>query len=575
MKSVTFKLFQTIKKYKMQFIFSLACMAAMVLIELYIPILVADSIDFMLGKNHVNFAQIYELVRKIATFTILVFVLQWVTSVQNHKIIYNISKDLRNNVLQKLKKIPLQYLDSKSHGDIVSRVISDVDQVSDGLLLGFAQIFSGSLTILLTVFFMFSINNKMAWLVIILSPLSLLVAKYISKKTYHLFKQQSKMRGTETAFLNEMITNQKTVIAFGQQENNIQKFNKINDDLEQVSVKAVFFSSITNPSTRFVNNIIYAIVTFFGAFIAMTGNLTVGGLTCFLSYANQYTKPFNEISGVLTELQNAIACFERICEILEAEEEVKEKNRKLEKIEGEINLKNVNFGYVKGKTLIKNMSFYVEPGKKVAIVGPTGCGKTTLINLLMRFYEINSGAIEIDGKNSTDVTRKTLRKSFGMVLQDSWIKNGSIRENIKLGKPDATEEEIINAAQKSMSYSFIKRLPKGLDTIVQNQDGRLSEGERQLISIARIMLLDPPMLILDEATSNIDTRTEAKIQEAFDRLMQGRTSFIVAHRLSTIMSADIILVMREGEIIEKGTHEELVEKNGFYAELYKSQFEGL
>ena len=450
-------------------------------------------------------------------------------------------------------------------------MISDVDQVSDGLLLGFTQIFSGILTIILTIFFMFSLNPKMAWVVVILSPLSLLLAKYISKKTYSLFKKQSEIRGEETGFLNEMITNQKTIVALGEEEKNVRKFQNINQNLEKVSVKALFFSSITNPSTRFVNNVVYAVVTLFGAFIALAGNLTVGGLSCFLNYANQYTKPFNEISSVMTELQNAMACLARILKIIEEEEEV-QGEKILENVKGNVVFQKIDFGYSEKERFIKNLNFSIEPGQKVAIVGPTGCGKTTLMNLLMRFYDVTSGKILVDGENIQEVNRKLLRKSFGMVLQEAWMKNGTVLENIKLGKPEATEEEVEEVAKEARSYEMIQRLPNGFDTVLENNGSILSEGEKQLISITRILLLNPPMLILDEATSNIDTRTEAKIQEAFDKLMKGRTSFIVAHRLSTIVSADVILVMKNGEIIEQGRHGELLEKNGFYAKLYESQF---
>ena len=438
--------------------------------------------------------------------------------------------------------------------------------------MGFTQIFTGVLTILITLFFMFSINYKMAIIVIVLTPLSLFIAKFISKRTYHLFEKQSEIRGEETAFLNEMVVNQKTVIAYGEEKNNIDKFIKINNRLEDVGIKASFFSAITNPYTRFVNNIVYACVVFAGACFAIAGNLSVGGLTCFLNYANQYTNPFNEISGVLTELQNAFASAKRIFEVIEQEAEKDDEQGALKNVQGKVELKDVEFGYTENKMILNEINFVAEPGTKIAIVGPTGCGKTTLINLLMRFYDLNSGKILIDQKDITDVNRTSLRKSFGMVLQDTWIKKGTIRENIKLGKPEATDEDVIQAAKSAMAYNFIKRLPEGFETVVENNDSILSEGERQLISIARVMLLDPPMLILDEATSNIDTRTEQKVQKAFAKLMKGRTSFVVAHRLSTIVSADIILVMKNGKIIEKGKHQELLESGGFYAKLYNSQY---
>lgn len=555
----------------MQIVFSLILTTIIVLTELYIPILVASGIDLIVGENQVDFEEIYKVVGNILIFTILMFVMKWIVNVINNKIIVSISQNLRNDVLRKLQKVPLKYIDSHSHGEIVSRIISDVDQVSDGLLLGFTQIFSGILAIIFTVFFMFSLNGKMAWVVVILSPLSLFLAKYISKKTYSLFKKQSEIRGEETGFLNEMITNQKTILALGEEEKNVKKFENINQNLEKVSVKALFFSSITNPCTRFVNNLVYAVVTLFGAFIAIAGNLSVGGLSCFLNYANQYTKPFNEISSVMTELQNAMACLTRILKIIDEEEEIQgEKN--LRNVEGKVVFQKIDFGYSAKERFIKNLNFSIEPGQKVAIVGPTGCGKTTLMNLLMRFYDVTSGEILIDGQNIQEVNRKLLRKSFGMVLQEAWMKNGTVLENIKLGKPNATQEEIEEVAKESRSYEMIQRLPNGFDTVLENNGSILSEGEKQLISITRILLLSPPMLILDEATSNIDTRTELQIQEAFDKLMKGRTSFIVAHRLSTIVSADVILVMKDGEVIEQGRHEELLERNGFYAELYESQF---
>lgn len=572
MNSTIKKLLTYIKKYKIQILFSLAISAMSVWLSLYIPIIVANAIDYIIGKNQVDFTTISGLILQIVQIAIVVAILQWMINIINNKITFLVARDLRNEALKKLEKVPLKYIDTNQHGDIVSRVISDVDQIVDGLLMGFTQIFTGVLTILITLFFMFSINYKMAIIVIVLTPLSLFIAKFISKRTYHLFEKQSETRGEETAFLNEMVVNQKTVIAYGEEKNNIDKFIKINDRLEDVGIKASFFSAITNPCTRFVNNIVYACVVFAGAYFAIAGNLSVGGLTCFLNYANQYTNPFNEISGVLTELQNAFASAKRIFEVIEQEEEKDEEQGNLENVQGKVELKEVEFGYTENKMILNEIDFIAEPGTKIAIVGPTGCGKTTLINLLMRFYELNSGKILIDQKDITDVNRTSLRKSFGMVLQDTWIKKGTIKENIKLGKPEATDEEIIQAAKSAMAYNFIKRLPEGFETIVENNDSILSEGERQLISIARVMLLDPPMLILDEATSNIDTRTEQKVQKAFAKLMKGRTSFVVAHRLSTIVSADIILVIKNGKIIEKGRHKELLESGGFYAKLYNSQY---
>lgn len=572
MNSTIKKLLTYIKKYKIQILFSLAISAMSVWLSLYIPIIVANAIDYIVGKNQVDFTTVSGLILQIVQIAIVVAILQWMINIINNKITFLVARDLRNDALKKLEKVPLKYIDINQHGDIVSRVISDVDQIVDGLLMGFTQIFTGVLTILITLFFMFSINYKIAIIVIILTPLSLFIAKFISKRTYHLFEKQSKIRGEETAFLNEMVVNQKTVIAYGEEKNNIDKFIKINNRLEEVGIKASFFSAITNPCTRFVNNIVYACVAFAGASFAIAGNLSVGGLTCFLNYANQYTNPFNEISGVLTELQNAFASAKRIFEVIEQEEEKDDGKGNLENVQGKVELKDVEFGYTENKMILDGINFVAEPGTKIAIVGPTGCGKTTLINLLMRFYDLNSGKILIDQKDITDVNRTSLRKSFGMVLQDTWIKKGTIRENIKLGKPEATDEDVIQAAKSAMAYNFIKRLPEGFETIVENNDSILSEGERQLISIARVMLLDPPMLILDEATSNIDTRTEQKVQKAFAKLMKGRTSFVVAHRLSTIVSADIILVMKNGEIIEKGKHQELLESGGFYAKLYNSQY---
>lgn len=572
MNSTIRKLLTYIKKYKIQILFSLAISAMSVWLSLYIPIIVANAIDYIVGKNQVDFTTISELILQIVQIAIVVAILQWMINIINNKITFFVARDLRNDALKKLEKVPLKYIDTNQHGDIVSRVISDVDQIVNGLLMGFTQIFTGVLTILITLFFMFSINYKMAIIVIVLTPLSLFIAKFISKRTYHLFEKQSEIRGEETAFLNEMVVNQKTVIAYGEEKNNIDKFIKINNRLEDVGIKASFFSAITNPCTRFVNNIVYACVVFAGACFAIAGNLSVGGLTCFLNYANQYTNPFNEISGVLTELQNAFASAKRIFEVIEQEAEKDDEQGALKNVQGKVELKDVEFGYTENKMILNEINFVAEPGTKIAIVGPTGCGKTTLINLLMRFYDLNSGKILIDQKDITDVNRTSLRKSFGMVLQDTWIKKGTIRENIKLGKPEATDEDVIQAAKSAMAYNFIKRLPEGFETVVENNDSILSEGERQLISIARVMLLDPPMLILDEATSNIDTRTEQKVQKAFAKLMKGRTSFVVAHRLSTIVSADIILVMKNGKIIEKGKHQELLESGGFYAKLYNSQY---
>lgn len=512
------------------------------------------------------------IIKKLAIFSIIGTILQWVINVINNKITFLITRDLRNDAVNKLLKLPLKYIDMNQHGDIVSRVISDVDQIADGLLIGFTQIFTGVLTIILTIIFMIRMNYKMALVIIVLTPFSIFISKKISKRTYKLFKKQSEIRGKQTSFVNEMIMNQKTVISFNEQSKNIVEFDKINKELEEISLKSTFFSSITNPVTRFVNNIIYAVVTLIGAIFTLLKNISIGELSAFLSYSNQYTKPFNEISGILTELQNALVCSERVFEIIDENIEIELNKSSIEDIKGAIKFNNVDFGYSRENMVLHNINLNVNSGEKIAIVGPTGCGKTTLINLLMRFYDVNSGEILLDNKNINDIYRKNVRKSFGMVLQDTWIKNGTIKENIKIGKPEATDSEVIEASKITTAYDFISKLQNGFDTIVNDSNNILSEGERQLISITRIMLLNPPMLILDEATSNIDTRTEQRIQNAFDKLMEGRTSFIVAHRLSTIVSADCILVMKEGKIVEYGKHKELLEKNGFYTKLYNSQF---
>ncbi|MDV3425945.1 MAG: ABC transporter ATP-binding protein/permease [Bacillota bacterium] len=568
------KVFHLIEKYKFLLFLSILLAAITVVLTLYVPILIGDAIDFIVGRGQVDFNSISKLLRKTGIIVGTAAILQWVMNTINNKITYNVIRDVRDAAFKKIEILPLKYIDAHSYGEIVSRVIADVDQFADGLLMGFTQLFTGIMSILVTLVFMLSINAGITFLVILLTPLSLFAAKFIAKHTYKMFKLQSETRGEQTALIDEMINNQKVVQAFNHEDESLEKFDEINERLTKYSLRAVFFSSITNPATRFVNSIVYAGVGLTGALSAVSGTITVGGLSCFLSYANQYTKPFNDISGVITELQNALACAARIFELIEEEPQIPDtQNAKiLENVEGNVSLENVNFSYVPDRRLIHDFNLKVKPGQRVAIVGPTGCGKTTLINLLMRFYDVNSGSIKVEGNDIRGVTRKSLRLSFGMVLQDTWLKAGTIRENIMMGKPEATEEEMISAAKAAHSHSFIKRLPKGYDTFINEDGGSLSQGQKQLLCITRVMLRNPSMLILDEATSSIDTRTEIKIQEAFARLMQGRTSFIVAHRLSTIREADIILVMKDGNIIEQGKHDELLKLNGFYADLYNSQF---
>lgn len=542
--------------------------------SLYVPILIGNAIDCIVGSGNVNFGEIGPILIKVGVIICVTGLFQWIMNICNNKITYQMTRDIRNEAIEKIEILPLKYTDGHSHGDIVSRVIADVDQFADGLLMGFTQFFTGVVTILGTLGFMFSINVYIALLVVVLTPISLLVARFIAKHTYRMFQKQSEIRGEQTALVNEMIGGQKVVKAFGYEKESLRRFDEVNDRLKDCSIKAIFYSSITNPSTRFVNSLVYAGVAISGAISVINGGLSVGLLSCFLNYANQYTKPFNEISGVITELQNALACLARIFELIEEEPQMPEAGGaiRLSHVEGKVELEHVEFSYVPEKRLIEDFNLKVNAGQRVAIVGPTGCGKTTVINLLMRFYEVNSGTIKIDQNNITDITRESLRESYGMVLQDTWLKTGTIRENIIMGKPDATEEELIQAAKDAHSYSFIKRLSHGFDTWITEDGGGLSQGQKQLLCITRVMLCLPPMLILDEATSSIDTRTEIKIQNALARMMQGRTSFIVAHRLSTIQSADIILVMRDGKIIEQGNHSSLLEENGFYAKLYKSQF---
>lgn len=568
------KVFSYIGKYKYYLLLSLIFAAVSVGITLYIPILIGNAIDCIIDYHNVDFDKMISILVKVGVLIGIVAVIQWLMNVCNNRITYNVSRDLRRKAFEKIEVLPCSYLDSHPKGDIVSRVISDVDQLSDGLLMGFTQFFTGVITILGTLAFMLSINVWITLVVVIVTPLSFFIARFIAKKTYKMFSLQSSARGEQTAFIDEMISNQKVVDAYCMDERNLERFDEINERLADYSLKATFYSSITNPATRFVNSIVYASVAIFGAIMAIKGNITVGILSCFLSYANQYTKPFNEISSVVTELQNAIACASRILNLIEEEgiEPDGENAKDLKNVSGKIDIEKLKFSYTPEKELIKNLNLSVKQGMTVAIVGPTGCGKTTLINLLMRFYEPQKGSISVDNENIKDYTRKSLRQNFGMVLQDTWLKSGTIAENIRLAKPDATDDEIIEAAKKAHSHSFIKRLPNGYNTKIGEEGGSLSQGQKQLLCITRLMLSPPPMLILDEATSSIDTRTEIKIQQAFATLMKGRTTFIVAHRLSTIQNADIILVMKDGDIIEQGNHKELYEKKGFYYNLYNSQF---
>ena len=545
-----------------------------VVLTLSVPLLTGDAIDCIVGVDKVDFAALIKILRLIAVVIIVNSIAQWAMARCNNQLTYSVTRDIRDDAAAKLQHLPLKYLDGHSLGDITSRMISDVDQFADGLLLGFTQLFTGVITIFGTLFFMLREDAGIAFVVIVVTPLSLFTASFIAKKTYHMFQEQARIRGEQTAYMDEMVQNQKVVQAYGHEEETQEEFDEINDRLEKCSKKAVFFSSLTNPSTRFVNNIVYAAVAVFGALSAVAGNLTVGQLSCFLNYASQYTKPFNEISGVIAELQNAIACAARVFELMEEQPELAEDTDavRLSDVEGYVDLEHVYFSYTDEQRLIEDFNLHVKPGQRIAIVGPTGCGKTTLINLLMRFYDVRSGKICVDGTDIRHVTRESLRESYGMVLQETWLHSGTIRENICMGKADATEEEMIAAAKASHCHSFIKRLPQGYDTPMGEDGGGLSQGQKQLLCIARVMLCLPPMLILDEATSSIDTRTELKIQNAFATMMQGRTSFIVAHRLSTIQSADVILVMKDGHIIEQGNHYELLAAGGFYATLYNSQF---
>ena len=575
-KSTLKKVLKRIKKYRILVFLSLAMAVATVAFTLYLPILTGNAIDCMLDQGLVNVTGLLKTLKIMVAVIAGTAVFQWLMNIINNHITYHVVQDIRREAFEKLERLPLRYVDSHSYGDIVSRMIADVDQFAEGLLMGFTQLFTGLLTIVGTLFFMFDINGKIALVVVVLTPLSLLVAAFIAKRTYTMFKKQSETRGEQTSLIEEMVGNLKIVKAFGHEKINEENFDEINGRLQKYSLDAIFYSSLVNPCTRFINSMIYAGVGITGAIAALNGRLSVGGLTCFLSYANQYTKPFNEISGVVTELQNALACAARVFELIEEDPEVADSEYavQLEDVQGSVELSHVYFSYRADQKLLEDFNLKVTPGQRIAIVGPTGCGKTTLINLLMRFYDVNEGKIAVDGNNIQDITRGSLRTNYGMVLQDTWIRNGTVKENIVIGKPEASMEEVIAAAKASHAHDFIKRLPKGYDTVLGEDGGNLSQGQKQLLCITRVMLCLPPMLILDEATSSIDTRTEIKIQQAFAKMMEGRTSFIVAHRLSTIREADVILVMKDGNIIEQGNHEELMKENGFYANLYNSQFAG-
>ena len=565
-----------IRPYSAFVVCSLLVAAVSVAAQLYIPILCGDAIDKMLGKGNVDLAGVLRIAVSILVVAAVAALAQWLLSVCNNRITFSVSRDLRNEALRKIQTLPLSYLDSHPSGDIVSRMVADVDTFADGLLMGFTQLFSGILTIFGTLLFMLRENVPITLVVVCITPLSLVVAGFLAKRSYGYFQSQSTVRGKQTALVNEMIEGQKVVQAFGHEAESLAAFDEVNGQLQDVSLKAIFFSSLTNPATRFVNNIVYAGVGLVGALYAVRGGITIGQLSVFLSYANQYTKPFNEISGVVTELQNALACAARVFELLDAEDQVPEaENAAALQPDGHVQLQDVSFRYLPDRPLIEGLSLDVQPGQRIAIVGPTGCGKTTLINLLMRFYDVNSGSIKVSGTDIRDVTRASLRGSYGMVLQDTWLRAGTVRENIAYGKPDATMDEVIAAARAAHAHSFIRRLPEGYDTVIAEDGGNISQGQKQLLCIARVMLCLPPMLILDEATSSIDTRTEVRIQKAFARMMQGRTSFIVAHRLSTIREADVILVMKDGHIVEQGSHDQLLAQGGFYAKLYNSQFEGV
>ena len=575
-KATLTRVLHKIRPYSLFVVCSLIVAAVSVAAQLYIPILCGDAIDLMLGKGNVDFAGVGRIIVEVLVVAVVAAFAQWLLSVCNNRITFSVSRDLRNEALRKIQTLPLSYLDSHPSGDIVSRMVADVDTFADGLLMGFTQLFSGVLTILGTLLFMLSENVVITLVVVCITPLSLLVASFLAKRSYKYFQGQSSVRGEQTALVNEMIEGQKVVQAFGHEAESLDAFDEVNGRLQDVSLKAIFFSSMINPATRFVNNIVYAGVGLVGALYAVRGGITIGQLSVFLNYANQYTKPFNEISGVVTELQNALACAARVFELLDADDQIPEaENAAVLQPDGHVQLEDVSFRYLPDRPLIEGLSLDVKPGQRIAIVGPTGCGKTTLINLLMRFYDVNGGAIKVSGTDIRSVTRASLRGSYGMVLQDTWLRAGTVRENIAYGKPDATLDEVVAAAKAAHADSFIRRLPDGYDTVIAEDGGNISQGQKQLLCIARVMLCLPPMLILDEATSSIDTRTEVRIQKAFARMMQGRTSFIVAHRLSTIREADVILVMKDGHIVEQGNHDELLAAGGFYAKLYNSQFEGV
>ena len=564
-----------LKNYRLLTAASILLAAVTVALTLYVPIVIGEAIDNIVSEHNVNFAAIAALLTRVAVVVGITALLQWIMNTINNRITYGVVRDVRGAAFRKIEVLPLGFIDSQSQGDIVSRVIADADQFADGLLMGFTQLFTGVVTILGTLGFMLSLNAHITLLVVLLTPLSLFAAKFIATHTYSMFKKQSETRGEQTALVDEMVNNMKVVQAFSHEDAAVEDFDEINGRLEKFSLRAVFYSSLTNPTTRFINSVVYAGVGLTGAIAAINGNITVGGLSCFLSYANQYTKPFNEISGVVTELQNALACAGRLFDLIDEKPQIPDAHdaKVLTDVNGRVNMDNVAFSYTAGRNLIENLNLTVEPGQRVAIVGPTGCGKTTLINLLMRFYDVNRGAISVDGNDIRTIKRDSLRRNYGMVLQDTWLRSGTVRDNITMGKPDATDEEVITAARAAHAHSFIRRLPNGYDTVIGEDGGSLSQGQKQLLCITRVMLCLPPMLILDEATSSIDTRTEIKIQKAFAALMQGKTSFIVAHRLSTIREADVILVMKDGNIIEKGNHDSLMAQDGFYAHLYNSQFE--
>ena len=570
------KVMQCISRYRFLVVLSILLAAISVALTLYVPILVGDAIDFIVAAGQVSFDQIMTTLTRVVIVVAITALAQWLMNVINNKITYQVIRDMRDQAFRKIQVLPLKYIDSHPYGEVVSRVIADVDQFADGLLMGFSQLFTGVITILGTLIFMLTVNVGITFVVVLLTPLSLFVANFIARRTFSMFKKQSEARAEQTALVDEMVGNEKVVQAFTHEAAAQETFDEINERLRASSLKAIFYSSITNPSTRFINSVVYAGVGLTGALAAVSGAMTVGGLSAFLSYANQYTKPFNEISGVITELQNALVCAARLFELIEEPSQIPdaENARVLTAPQGRITAENVAFSYVADRPLIQRLNLDVQPGQRVAIVGPTGCGKTTLINLLMRFYDVDNGSISVEGTDIRSITRSSLRRNYGMVLQDTWLKEGTVRENIVMGKPDATDEEIIAAAKASHAHGFITRLPDGYDTVLSGDGGSLSQGQKQLLCITRVMLCLPPMLILDEATSSIDTRTELHIQEAFARLMQGRTSFIVAHRLSTIKNADIILVMKDGDIIEQGNHEQLLAAGGFYANLYNSQFAG-